>query len=123
MHIEHLSHILMHSVVDAEGRKAIKKGTRLTPDHAARLRELGVDEVEVAVLAPNDVHEDKAAERMSYWKRLSGWHAPPLAFWMCILCQSGGWLCLSAATLRRMPVCVSNSNPQSRHVCSVWAAN
>nr|WP_290666519.1 molybdopterin-binding protein [Ardenticatena sp.] len=62
---EAVGHILMHSVVDAEGRKAIKKGTRLTPDHAARLRDLGVSAVEVAILAPNDVHEDIAAERLA----------------------------------------------------------
>lgn len=71
MHIERVSpneavgHILMHSVVDAEGRKAIKKGTRLTTAHAERLRELGVETVEVAVLAPDDVHEDEAAERLA----------------------------------------------------------
>lgn len=71
MHIERLSpneavgHILMHSVVDAEGRKAIKKGTRLTPEHAERLHALGIETVEVAVLAPDDVHEDEAAERLA----------------------------------------------------------
>ena len=71
MHIERLSpneavgHILMHSVVDAEGRKAIKKGTRLTPEHADRLHALGIETVEVAVLAPDDVHEDEAAERLA----------------------------------------------------------
>lgn len=53
--------ILVHNVADAEGRKVLKKGTRLTAEHLARLTELGHSSVMVAVLEADDVPEDEAA--------------------------------------------------------------
>lgn len=53
--------ILVHNVADSEGRRVLKKGTRLTQDHLSRLAELGRQRVTVGVLGADDVHEDEAA--------------------------------------------------------------
>lgn len=52
--------ILLHNVADADGRRSLKKGTRLTDEHLAQLAEMGRATVEVAVLDANDAHEDEA---------------------------------------------------------------
>ena len=52
--------ILLHNVADADGRRSLKKGTRLTDEHLAQLAEMGRATVEVAVLGANDAHEDEA---------------------------------------------------------------
>jgi len=53
--------ILVHNIADAEGRRVLKKGTRLAEEHLARLAELGRSTVVVAVLDADDVREDEAA--------------------------------------------------------------
>ncbi|MEJ2210695.1 MAG: molybdopterin-binding protein [Anaerolineae bacterium] len=53
--------ILLHNVADAGGRRSLRKGTRLTAEHVAQLAEMGRGSVEVAVLGPEDAHEDEAA--------------------------------------------------------------
>jgi molybdenum cofactor cytidylyltransferase len=53
--------ILVHNVVDADGRRTLKKGTRLAPEHLSRLSELGHFSVLVAALEDDDVLEDEAA--------------------------------------------------------------
>jgi hypothetical protein len=53
--------ILLHNVADADGRRTLKKGTRLTQEHLAQLAEMDRTAVEVAVLSSEDVHEDEAA--------------------------------------------------------------
>ena len=53
--------ILVHNISDAEGRRSLKKGTRLTQEHLAQLAELGHSRVMVAVLEAGDVPEDEAA--------------------------------------------------------------
>jgi molybdenum cofactor cytidylyltransferase len=53
--------ILVHNVADTDGRKVLKKGTRLAEEHLSRLAELGHQTVTVAVLEADDVHEDEAA--------------------------------------------------------------
>jgi molybdenum cofactor cytidylyltransferase len=62
---EAAGHILRHNIADAGGRKAVPKGRRLDAEDIARLRELGVETVRVAVLEPGDVHEDEAARRLA----------------------------------------------------------
>ncbi|RME47157.1 MAG: molybdopterin-binding protein, partial [Chloroflexi bacterium] len=57
--------LLAHNVVDGAGRKVLRKGTLITADELARLRELGHAEVWVAELAPDDVPEDVAARRLA----------------------------------------------------------
>lgn len=57
--------LLCHNVVDARGRKVLRKGTRLGPTEVAKLRELGYTEVWAAELEPDDVHEDEVARRMA----------------------------------------------------------
>jgi molybdenum cofactor cytidylyltransferase len=53
--------ILVHNVADADGRRVLKKGTRLAEEHLARLSELGYSRVLVAILEADDVPEDDAA--------------------------------------------------------------
>lgn len=53
--------LLVHHVADADGRRVLKKGTRLREEHLSRLAELGHSRVMVAVLAADDVLEDEAA--------------------------------------------------------------
>lgn len=57
--------ILGHNVSDAEGRRALRKGTPLTEEDARLLTEIGREVVYVAELAPDDVGEDVAAERIA----------------------------------------------------------
>ena len=47
--------ILVHNVADADGRRVLKKGTRLAEEHLTRLAELGHARVMVAVLEAGDV--------------------------------------------------------------------
>ncbi len=54
-------HILVHNVVDATGRRVVRKGTRLDRQTLRKLAALGMTEVMVAVLDADDVHEDEAA--------------------------------------------------------------
>jgi molybdenum cofactor cytidylyltransferase len=56
-----LGTILMHNVADAEGKRTLKKGIRLTEEHLTQLAEMGRATVDVAVLEADDVHEDDAA--------------------------------------------------------------
>ncbi len=58
---EAVGHILMHNIVDSEGRRVVRKGTRLDGDALRRLADAGFYEVTVAVLDATDVHEDEAA--------------------------------------------------------------
>ncbi len=55
--------ILAHSVAFDGGR--MRKGRVLEQDDIARLRDGGVTEVTVALLGPDDVHEDRAALRLA----------------------------------------------------------
>jgi molybdopterin biosynthesis enzyme len=59
-------HLLVHNIVDATGRRIIRKGVQLTTTHLARLRELGYEELDVAVLAADDVAEDTAAAQLAH---------------------------------------------------------
>ena len=58
---EALGAILMHNVADDGGPRALRKGTRLTEEHLARLAEMGRATVDVAIMEEGDVHEDEAA--------------------------------------------------------------
>lgn len=58
-------HLLLHNVVDADGRRLIRKGVRLTSAEIERLQTRGDEAVEVAILADDDVWEDEAADRLS----------------------------------------------------------
>lgn len=55
--------ILAHSI--RNGERTVRKGTRLTSAILAQLAESGVEEVTVAVLGSDDVHEDEAAGRLA----------------------------------------------------------
>ena len=73
--------ILLHNVADADGRRRLKKGTRLTEEHLAQLAKMGRATVEVAVLDAGDAHEDEAAltlaeamqtEHLSFTRAMGG---------------------------------------------------
>ncbi len=59
-------HLLLHNVVDANGKRLLRKGTRLTLEQIALLRTLGRTHIEVALLDPDDIWEDAAATRLVY---------------------------------------------------------
>ena len=56
-----LGTILWHNAAGVDGRRVVKKGTLLAEVHLKQLAEAGHSTVGVAVLAIDDVHEDKAA--------------------------------------------------------------
>jgi len=60
-----VGHILCHNLADAQGRKAFVKGHRIAQHDLVRLRDLGVDQLRVAVIDPDDVHENEAAARLA----------------------------------------------------------
>lgn len=62
---EAVGHILRHNLADEQGRKALAKGHVIRKDDLPRLRALGLSELRVAVLEPDDVHEDEAAQRLA----------------------------------------------------------
>ena len=62
---EALGKILVHNIADAEGHKALHKGTRIGESDVESLRALGMNEVSVAALEDGDVHEDDAARRLA----------------------------------------------------------
>jgi molybdenum cofactor cytidylyltransferase len=62
---ESIGHLLMHNIANAEGRKVLAKGTRLTAREIGILESIGQKTVRVAVLEAGDVHEDEAAERIA----------------------------------------------------------
>ena len=55
--------ILAHSVL--AGKRRLRKGTVLGAADISELLAAGIDEAIVAVLSPNDVHEDAAAEQLA----------------------------------------------------------
>ncbi len=57
--------ILGHNVTDGEGRRVLRKGAALTVADLELLRGLGRSTVFVARLEPDDVGEDRAAERIT----------------------------------------------------------
>lgn len=60
-----VGHILCHNQADAQGRKVFAKGDRVRSQDLARLRELGLASLRVAIIEPGDVHEDEAAQQLA----------------------------------------------------------
>lgn len=58
-------HLLLHNIVNDEGRKVLAKGTRLRAKEMALLRDGGHESVWVAILEVGDVHEDDAASQIA----------------------------------------------------------
>ncbi|MCL4296387.1 MAG: molybdopterin-binding protein [Anaerolineae bacterium] len=61
---EAAGHILLHNQAGPDGRKALKKGQRLTAADIALLRDLGREQVYIAILAEADLDENAAARRL-----------------------------------------------------------
>lgn len=57
-------HILLHNQAGPDGRKALKKGQRLTAADITLLRDLGREQVYIAILAQDDLDENEAARRL-----------------------------------------------------------
>ncbi len=62
---ETVGHLLIHNIVDDSGRKILKKGTLLTERHLLKLRATAHKEVDVGILAEDDLHEDEAAAQVA----------------------------------------------------------
>lgn len=60
-----LGHLLIHNIVGEDGRKVLKKGTRITEKEIAKLRETVHKQVDVGIIEDNDVHENEAARRIT----------------------------------------------------------
>jgi len=61
---EAVGHILLHNQIGPDGRKALRKGQRLTEANLPTLQSLGQKQVYVAVLADGDINENEAARRL-----------------------------------------------------------
>lgn len=61
---EAAGHILLHNQAGPDGRKALKKGQRLSLEDIALLRKLGREQLFVALLAEDDLDENEAARRL-----------------------------------------------------------
>jgi molybdenum cofactor cytidylyltransferase len=57
--------VLAHNVIDAEGRRILKKGELLSDRHLGKLAACGRDFVYVAQLDAGDIGEDEAARRVA----------------------------------------------------------
>src|SRR4029077_79169 len=57
--------VLVHDVRDARGAVCIAKGRVLNLDDVARLRTVPWQELHVAALAPDEMHEDDAGPRLA----------------------------------------------------------
>jgi molybdenum cofactor cytidylyltransferase len=69
--------ILAHSTV--VGDRKLRKATRLTAEDVSALQAAGVEEIIVAVLAPDDVDENRAAQRIAEALSFTGIEARPPA--------------------------------------------
>jgi len=58
-------HILGHNIAGDNGRRVLRKGKAVTADDIALLKALGRRKVYVAVIAPDDIDENAAAERIT----------------------------------------------------------
>lgn len=67
-----VGHVLLHNQTGPDGRRALKKGRRLTPADLPTLHALGRKQVYVAILAEEDANEDEAGARLG--DRLAGEH-------------------------------------------------
>lgn len=56
-----VGHLLIHNIAGKDGRKILKKGTRITKKEIEKLREIAYKQVDVGIIEPNDVHENEAA--------------------------------------------------------------
>jgi molybdopterin biosynthesis enzyme len=61
---EAVGYILLHNQAGPDGRKALKKGQRLTQEDIFLLQDLGREQVYVAILADDDIGENEAARRL-----------------------------------------------------------
>ncbi|MCB0191048.1 MAG: molybdopterin-binding protein [Anaerolineae bacterium] len=57
-------HILVHNQIGPDGRRVLRKGTKITKEACATLQALGLAEVYVAIFDEEDIHEDDAARRL-----------------------------------------------------------
>lgn len=62
---ETLGHLLIHNIMGEDGRKVLKKGTRITEKEVAKLRATRHKQVDVGIMEPNDMHENEAALRIA----------------------------------------------------------
>ena len=59
-----IGHILLHNQAGPDGRKLLKKGQLVSEQDLPTLKSLGREQVDVAILADDDVVENDAARRL-----------------------------------------------------------
>jgi molybdopterin biosynthesis enzyme len=98
--------VLGHNVADASGRRALRKGRPISPDDVAVLREMGRRQVYVALPGPDDVEENRAAERIARAAAGAGVRlTAPAAARVNALSDVLGVLRVDAARLTRVNAC------------------
>lgn len=98
-----IGHILRHNIADANGRKALPKGRKLTTSDVVLLRDLGIDQIPVAIFEHGDVHEDEAARRVA--EAVSGRHiaaSTPAASRVNLFAQADGIVTVDVEGLLRL---------------------
>jgi molybdenum cofactor cytidylyltransferase len=98
-----VGHILRHNLSRPDGRKAFAKGHRIAATDLPRLRDLGIEQLRIAVLEPGDVHEDEAARRLAAAVGGRGMVArPPAASRVNLLAAADGVVRVDVAALLRI---------------------
>jgi molybdenum cofactor cytidylyltransferase len=62
---EAVGHVLAHNLIDSKGHKVLSKGRVLTEADYAKLRDMNMDTVIVAMLDATDLGENEAAGRVA----------------------------------------------------------
>ena len=67
-----IGHILLHNQAGPDGRKLLKKGQLVTEQDLPALESLGREQIDVAILANDDIAENEAARRLGDILAVSG---------------------------------------------------
>jgi molybdenum cofactor cytidylyltransferase len=67
-----IGHILLHNQAGPDGRKLLKKGQLVTEQYLPTLESLGREQIDVAILADDDIAENEAARRLGEILAASG---------------------------------------------------
>ncbi|MBI3942146.1 MAG: molybdopterin-binding protein [Chloroflexi bacterium] len=96
-------HLLVHNLADEHGHHVLRKGQKLNCEAIEQLLQVGITEVQVAVLEPGDVHEDEAGERLA--RALMGEHlktSRPAGGRVNLVSQTLGVLEINSTLLRKV---------------------
>lgn len=100
---EAIGHILRHNITDTNGHKTLRKGHRLVNEDLPQLQALGLHTIHVAILEPDDIHENTAAHRLAI--TITGDNlriTPPTAGRVNLLAETAGILHINQTTLHHI---------------------